>query len=179
MDPVEQPAEKKVAPKKRGLLKGVLLLLFFVFFIIQFFPPDKNNSDMLAPNDITSMLEMSDTVQKIMKAACYDCHSNNTNYPWYTNIQPVGWWLENHIEEGKRHLNFSEFASIEPRNGKSKRERQLKKLEDIKEVIEEGEMPLTSYTWIHKDSRLTEEQKQLIVKWSDSAHKGLSQTPEK
>src|SRR5690349_17918374 len=88
--------------KRRRWLKTVLLFLFFIFIIIQFFQPNKNNNDVAGTNDIHVLVSMPDTVQQIMKVACYDCHSNNTRYPWYSNIQPVGWWLKNHVEEGKR-----------------------------------------------------------------------------
>ena len=177
--PDQQAAESKSATKKRRPLRLILLSLFFIFIIIQFFQPDKNNNDVLLKNDITSIVSMPDTVQQLMKTACYDCHTNNTLYPWYTNIQPVGWWLNNHIEEGKRHLNFNEFASIPARNGKSARERQLEKLEEIKETIKEDEMPLKSYTLIHKDAILSKAQKQLIMDWSDSARHTLSLLSEK
>ena len=168
------PAPKKPIVKKRRPVRIILLFLFFIFIIIQFFQPDKNNNDVLAKDDITTMVSIPDTVQQLMKAACYDCHSNNTKYPWYTDIQPIGWWMENHVEDGKRHLNFNEFAAIPPRNGKTTRERQLKKLEEVKKTIEEGEMPLSSYTLIHKEARLNKEQKQMIIAWSDTARQALS-----
>jgi hypothetical protein len=170
--------EKTIARKKRPA-RTILSVLFSIFIVIQFFQPDKNNNDVIATNDLHAMVSIPDTVEKILKVACYDCHTNNTRYPWYSNIQPVGWWLKNHIEEGKQHLNFNEFANIPPRNGKTTRERQLKKLENIKETISKGEMPLTSYTIIHTDARLTQEQKQLVMDWSDSAHQILSSLKKK
>ena len=125
------------------------------------------------------MVPVPDTVKNLLQAACYDCHSNNTNYPWYTNIQPVGWWLNNHVEDGKNHLNFNEFVNIPPKGNRSTKERQLKKLEEIKETIEEGEMPLGSYTLIHKEARLNPEQKDEIVKWAEAAYKTISATEQK
>ena len=181
MEQSNDPIKEQIitVKKRRRWPKTVLLFLFFIFIIIQFFQPNKNNNDITATNDIHVLISIPDTIQQIMKVACYDCHSNNTRYPWYSNIQPVGWWLKNHVEEGKRHLNFNEFVNIPGRNGKSTRERQLKKLEDIKETVEADEMPLSSYTIIHPDARLTKEQKQLIMDWSDSARKTLSSLREK
>ena len=91
-----------------------------------------------------------------MKAACYDCHSNKNVYPWYTYVQPVGWYVKNHIEEGKEHLNFSEFGNYTA-------EKQAHKLEESYELIEKGEMPLSSYTLIHKEAVLTTEQQTNLV----------------
>jgi hypothetical protein len=172
--PEETPGQKTPVKRKKKWPRTILLLLFFGFLAIQFFQPDKNNLDVIATNDIHQMVAVPDTVDQLLKVACLDCHSNNTNYPWYTNIQPVGWWLNNHIEDGKRHLNFNEFVNIPPRNGKTTRDRQLKALEEIKETLGKGEMPLSSYTIIHKEARLTQEQKQMIMNWSDSARKALS-----
>lgn len=149
--------------------RWLLIVILFIFIIIQFFQPEKNNNDVFTTNDITSVVDVPDSVQQVLDVACYDCHSNNTRYPWYTNIQPVGWWLQDHIKDGKRHLNFNEFAAIPPREGKSTKERQIKKLHEIKETVEKGEMPLSSYTIIHKEAVLSKRQKQLIVTWADTA----------
>lgn len=174
-DPIEQQEPvKKLAGKKQRWPAKIFLVLFFIFIVMQFFQPSKNNNNVEIKNDISSLVTVPDTVQQILKVACYDCHSNDTNYPWYINIQPVGWWMDSHIEDGKRHLNFSEFVIMPPRKGKSTQDQQLKKLEEIKEEMEDGEMPLTSYTLLHKDSRLTKEQKQMIYDWSDSARNQLS-----
>ncbi|MFI5196255.1 MAG: heme-binding domain-containing protein, partial [Chitinophagales bacterium] len=127
--------------------------------VIQFFHPEKNANATVSPQDITVMYPMPDSVHQLLQKACYDCHSNNTKYPWYFNIQPVAWWLNDHITEGKRELNFSEFGS----RTLSKQAKKLKKL--AKEVKEEG-MPLDSYTWIHKEARLTDGEKNTIIDWA-------------
>jgi hypothetical protein len=170
---------KPVAIKKNNWIRRIVVFLLLVFIAIQFFQPSKNNNDFDLTNDISKMVAVPDSVQSILKSACYDCHSNNTEYPWYSNVQPVAWWLNDHVEEGKQHLNFNEFVSIQPRNGKSTRERQLKKIEEIKETIEEGEMPLTSYTWLHAEARLSETQKKLIYAWVDSAMLRVAALPAK
>lgn len=165
----EKKERKIKTSRRRRWPKVIFVILLFGFIAIQFFQPDKNNNSVTASNDISSIVEVPDTIQQLVKVACYDCHSNYTNYPWYTNIQPVGWWMNNHIEDAKRSLNFNEFANMPARNGKTTVERQLKKLDDIKEMLEEGKMPLFYYTFIHKEARLSKEQKQLIINWSDSA----------
>lgn len=155
--------------RKRRWPKIIFLALFFGFITIQFFQPDKNNNSVTAANDISSIIDVPDTIQHLLKVSCYDCHSNYTNYPWYTDIQPVGWWMYNHIEDAKRDLNFNEFANIPAMDGKTTRERQLEKLDDIKKVLKKDEMPLSSYTFIHKEAIVSKEQKQLIMNWTDSA----------
>ena len=171
----DKQAEKVKAPKKeRKLLRFILSFLFIGLVVIQLFQPDKNNNSVSLRNDISTILPVPDTVNKLLALACYDCHSNNTNYPWYTNIQPISWWLQNHIEEGKQHFNFNEFATIQAKNGKTALQRQLHKLEEIKETLEEGEMPLPSYLWMHKEADLSKEQKQMIINWADSSGKSLA-----
>ncbi len=153
----------------KKVFKITLIVLLIIFVIIQFFRPTKNRSAGLSINDITSGLIVPPNVQKILKHSCYDCHSNNTRYPWYFNIQPVAWWLNDHIKEGKRELNFSEF-------GNYKINRQYKKLEEIIEEVETEEMPLFSYTLLHRNVNLNEEQKTLIIKWSKSVREQLKVT---
>jgi heme-binding protein len=141
--------------------KKWLLILLVIFIIIQFFRPAKNiGIDATAfKNDISTIYIIPDSVHQILATACYDCHSNNTRYPWYNNIEPVTWWLSSHIKKGKSALNFSEFASY--RIG-----RQYKKLGGlIKEVQSDG-MPLSSYTLIHRDAILTPDQKDKLINWA-------------
>ena len=142
----------------KKFLKRFFLLLLLVFIVIQFFRPAKNIADGISANDITKIYAVPQDVQAVLKTSCYDCHSNNTYYPWYNNIQPVAWWLADHVNEGKRELNFSEFASY--RIG-----RQYRKLEEINEQVKEGEMPLESYTLIHGDAKLNEQQKLSLASW--------------
>ncbi len=167
----EQPAPQV---KKRRWLRIALNLALLAFIGIQFVQPDKNNTDVLSRNDISQVVHMPDSVTQLLKIACYDCHSNNTNYPWYTNIQPIGWWMKDHIDEGKQELNFNEFAAIQPKKGKTALQRQIHKLEEIKESVEEGYMPLNSYLWIHTDAKLSHKQKKIIMDWADSSRKSLT-----
>ena len=147
----------------KKILKPLALFFLIVFVIIQFFRPEKNiNTGAAASiNDITTIYQVPEDVHSILKTSCYDCHSNNTNYPWYSNFQPVAWWLNDHIVEGKKEINFSEFASY--RIGKK-----YKKLEEIIEQVKEDEMPLTSYTIIHRDALLNKDQKLSLTNWATS-----------
>lgn len=142
--------------------KKIILALVVILIVIQFFHPKKNQSTEILATDITKVTTVPDDVLTILKVACYDCHSNNTRYPWYNNIQPVAWWLNNHLKEGKERLNFSTFGDYTA-------EKSAKKLRGIAKVIEKDEMPLTSYTLIHRDAILNEAQKELVMSWAKNA----------
>jgi hypothetical protein len=169
--------EKKSNPVQRtgktGLwIKRIGMFLLAAFIIIQFFQPGKNNQSIDMSYDISTVVTVPENVHSILKASCYDCHSNNTNYPWYANIQPVGWWLKDHIDEGKSHLNFQEFALVEPRPNSeynTKEKRQDHKLEEVSETVDSGEMPLESYTVIHGDAKLSADQKKVLLNWVTTA----------
>lgn len=135
-----------------GVLLGALV-------VIQFIRPTRNSSAAETPNSIAAAYTVPADVQVVLQRACYDCHSNNTTYPWYSNVQPMGWWLQYHIDEGKNHLNFSEFATYSPK-------RKAHKLEEVAEAVTEGWMPLESYTVIHKDAVLTKAEATLIANWA-------------
>jgi hypothetical protein len=145
----------------KKIIKKIFLLLLLAFIVIQFFRPAKNiaSGPEAFAKDIATAHTVPADVQLIFQKACYDCHSNNTSYPWYSNIQPVTWWLNDHIKEGKKELNFSEFAGYSIR-------RKYKKLEEINKEVKEGEMPLDSYTLIHTNAKLTEADKLAIANWA-------------
>jgi hypothetical protein len=142
-------------------VKIVLIVLLVILIVIQFFHPKKNISTAKSPTDISALYPVPADVARVLNKACNDCHSNNTRYPWYSNLQPVAWWLDNHIQEGKRELNFNEFASYPLR-------KQYHKLEEVSEQLEEGHMPLSSYTFIHTDAKLTDTEKAALTSWVDS-----------
>jgi hypothetical protein len=148
-------------------LKRIAIILVVALVVIQIFRPEKNLATTTNPNDINTMYPLPDSVNKILAKACYDCHSDNTRYPWYFNIQPVAWWMKNHIDEGKRELNFSEFGKRPPA-------KQAKKLKKVAEAVDEGWMPLNSYTWIHKDAILTSQEKKIIVDWAKNLSQQIS-----
>jgi hypothetical protein len=142
----------------KKIIKRTFQILLLAFIVIQFFRPAKNKSDEMSSKDISTLYPMPENVQNILKTSCTDCHSNNTVYPWYAEIQPVAWWLDKHIRDGKKDLNFSEFAGYRIR-------RQYRKLEEINELVKENEMPLESYLWIHKNAALSNEQKLVLANW--------------
>lgn len=150
-------------------LKKILLGLLVVLVAIQFFHPEKNISVGVSANNIAAVYTTPEEVKTILAKSCNDCHSNNTTYPWYNNIQPVAWWLSNHVNEAKRELNFDEFASYRPR-------RQYNKLKEAEELVNENEMPLSSYAFIHRDAVLSEQQKQVLVDWSKGIRKQMEAT---
>lgn len=139
-------------------IKNILTVLLLMFIGIQFIDVKKNISPNQSANAIENYEEVPAKVQSILKTSCYDCHSNNTSYPWYSKVQPVKWWLADHVNSGKRHLNFDEFNTYS-------REKKLEKLDEIIETIKEGEMPLASYTVIHQDAKLSASDISEIEKW--------------
>lgn len=152
-------------PRKRKWL----LIFIVAFILIQFIQPARNKNGQVLPTDITRTFTMPPTIKTILETACYDCHSNNTRYPWYANIQPGGWWLAKHIRDGKDEINFSEFGSYSPR-------RQASKLRSIENSIKDGTMPLYSYTLLHKDARLTNDQKAQLSAWVSKLKDSLTTT---
>lgn len=141
------------------MFKKILIGLLAILIIIQFIRPAKNNGTGVSANDISVVYaEMPQEVQILLTQKCYDCHSHSTNYPWYANVQPVAWWLADHVEEGKEHLNFSEFKSYNA-------EKAAHKLEEVIEEVAEGEMPLESYTLIHRNAKVTPDELNLLRNW--------------
>jgi len=142
--------------------KKIGIGLLVIFIILQFIRPARNHSDtIISENDISRKYALSEKVHQIFVTKCYDCHSNSTEYPWYTNIQPVGLWMQHHVNEGKDELNFSEFKTYPEKRANHK-------LEEISDAINEGWMPLDSYLWIHKDAKVTQEDRDLINAWIKS-----------
>lgn len=143
------------------MFKKILYGLAILLVLLQFVRPNKNIHEGDQPNNIAKKYQVPAEVDGIMKKACYDCHSNNTIYPWYSNIQPVGLWLNNHVNEGKGELNFDEFLTYSPKKAKHK-------LEEMVDVVKEGEMPLGSYTIIHKNADLTQEERVALTTWAQA-----------
>ncbi len=146
----------------KKFFKTLLIIIVIALVIIQFIRPAKSTSSHAETMAIASVVEVPEPVLQTLKGACYDCHSDEVTYPWYWNVQPVAWILADHIEDGQRHLNFSAFGSYTLR-------RQYKKLDEIREEMEHGEMPINSYKWLHKSGRLTEAQKQEIYSWVEKS----------
>ena len=142
------------------MLKKTAVVLLVLFIGLQFYRPAKNLSPAPGKADLAVAHSVPMEVQAILRQACYDCHSNHTVYPWYAEVQPVRWWLDSHIRDGKRHLNFSTFGAYD-------KKRAVKKLNELIEEVETGHMPPPSYTWMHRDARLTPAQVQLLVTWAE------------
>jgi hypothetical protein len=136
-----------------------LLILLSIFIGLQFFQIPKPSLSSTPETDITNHVEVPENVHNILRKACYDCHSEETRYPWYSYIQPVGWWLKDHMDHGLSHLNFSDFGSYEL-------DKAAHKMEEINDEVHEGEMPLESYTWIHGDARLSSKERKTLTKWA-------------
>lgn len=147
-------------------MKKLLYILIVAFILIQFFQIGKTNP---ALNKGMDFLEIKNTPEKLatqIRASCYDCHSNETQYPWYSYIQPAGWFLNKHIEEGRKELNFSTFATYELK-------RQAHKLDEAAEYLESGRMPLESYLLMHSEAKLTEEQRKEIAAYFRSVQQEI------
>ena len=146
----------------KRFLKIFLLSLLVILLLFQLYPRDNNNvSEMPSASDLMAVRTVPANVQQLLQKSCYDCHSNNTTYPWYAKVQPLSMWLTDHIEEGKSHLNFSVFGTYSLR-------RQFHKLEEIDEMVAEGEMPLRSYANMHSEARLSDADRKAISAWTVS-----------
>lgn len=139
-------------------MKKILVIILVAFVIIQFFPIDKTNVPVNPGMDFLKIKNTKPEIAKLINGSCYDCHSDETKYPWYSNIAPASWWLKNHINEGRKHLNFSIFATYEP-------QRQIHKMEECVEMLEKHEMPLESYYLGHQDAKLTDAQRQKMINY--------------
>lgn len=143
------------------MLKKIAIIVVLIIIGIQFFRSAKNIAVAEQTNNINAVFPVPEKVQAILTKSCMDCHSNNTVYPWYDNIQPVAWWLDWHVREGKRELNFDEYGTYNLR-------RKYHKMEEVVQQVRDGEMPLKSYTITHADARLTIAEKQLLIDWSET-----------
>jgi len=150
----------------KKFFKTIGWIVLIVLVIIQFFHPAKNITPGDQPNAIAKAFPVPPDVKIILHKACMDCHSNNTRYPWYNNIQPVAWWLANHVNDGKKELNFDEYIIKRPRF-------QYRRMEQTIDLVKKEEMPLDSYTWMHKDAILTQEEKTKLFDWAQSVMDSL------
>lgn len=152
----------------KQIIKKIFFIVLIIFLLIQLYQPARNigfEQDITA--SFTRVYQVPNNVETILRTSCYDCHSNNTNYPWYSNIQPIRYFMENHIKEGKENLNFSEFGTYSKRKQKNK-------LDRIAKQIKSNEMPLTSYTLIHKNAMLTTTQKREVLNWINKIEDSIS-----
>lgn len=151
---------------KKSSIKNAAVAVALALIILQFFGTEKNNSTSPSENAINKHYHVPPKIQGLLKTSCYDCHSNNTAYPWYSNIQPIKWWLASHINDGKRHLNFDEFNTYPAK-------KKLHKLDEVIETINNNEMPLSSYTLIHGNAKLSDMDKKEIEAWVSEVKKKI------
>ena len=143
----------------KRVLKIMLTIVLFIFIAIQFYQPALNvDKGQVYTTDFTQVYKMPIEVKAMLQTSCYDCHSNNTNYVWYDYVQPARTLVENHIKNAKEDLNFNEWGTYSNR-------KQERLLNSIKEQIETKQMPLSSYTIMHKKANLNDEQIKVLTNW--------------
>ena len=151
----------------RKALKWLLIVLVAVFVGLQFVRPARTNPAFDQAQTIHACLQMTPQVSAILDRSCQDCHSNSTRWPWYSNVVPASWFLVDHVNEGREHLNFSEWGKLDKR-------RADKRLEEMCEQVSEREMPMDSYTWIHRSAKLSDEDRKILCSWTEAERKRLA-----
>ncbi|WP_044403936.1 heme-binding domain-containing protein [Lacinutrix sp. Hel_I_90] len=152
------------------IVKKILLVLLVVFIIAQFFGPERNEGSMESVNAFLAETKPSEEVKAILTETCFDCHSNHTVYPWYNKITPVNYWLAEHVADGKKHFNVSQWDNYSIK-------KKDHKFEELIEEVEEKEMPLPSYTYTHSGANLTEAQIKQMVAWGNKVRMGYALAP--
>ena len=141
----------------KKIIKTILLLALAAFVIMQFIRPDKNEAGYETVKTFETETKVNGELAVLLKNKCYDCHSAQTEYPWYAEIAPASYWLSDHVNNGKKHFNVSDWDKYSAK-------KKDHKLDELIEMVEEGEMPLDSYTWLHDD--ITEEEKEMLINWA-------------
>lgn len=142
-----------------SIVKRILFIFLAVFIILQFFrgtPPEFRDEN---PSDLINNEVIASEVSTMLRSACYDCHSMESVYPWYSYVTPVSWFLFDHVADGRDELNFSEWSEMS-------KKKQLHKLEEVSEMVLEEEMPLSSYLPLHPEAKLSAEQRKQISDWA-------------
>ena len=150
--------------KKWFSIKRIVVLLVIVIGVIQFIPINKNISEAEESADFFNHVQANESIKSLIHEGCYDCHSNNTNYPGYASVAPLSMWIEWHIEEGKEHLNFSNWSNYTE-------DKKRHKLEECVEVLEEGEMPMNVYRWVHEKADFSKEEYQTLIHFFQNLQK--------
>jgi hypothetical protein len=151
-------------------LKIIAVVIFAAFIVLQFFRPDFTNPPVTQAETLQATTQIPENVQAILTRSCNDCHTNETAYPWYSKIQPSAWFLKGHIDNGRRHLNFSVWNTYDSRKKRHK-------LEEVCEMLNAKAMPLPSYLWIHWDAKLSDEQRKLLCDWATAEKTRLESLP--
>jgi hypothetical protein len=143
----------------RKILQITVIVFLLAFLVAQFIRPDFTNPPVTTAETLAATTDVPADVQQILSRSCNDCHSNSTQYPWYSKLTPFNWFLAGHIEDGRREMNFSIWNTYAP-------EKKEQKLDEICEQIESAHMPLPSYLWIHRDAVLSESDSRLLCDWA-------------
>jgi hypothetical protein len=142
------------------ILKITIWVLLALFVILQFIPNTYPENKKSNEHDLILTGDVPEEAGLILKTSCYDCHSNETRYPWYAYIAPVSWLVVRDVKNGRDDLNFSEWGSLKSRD-------KIKLLDEIAEEVEDGNMPMPIYTIIHGDASLDDVKKEMLVKWTE------------
>jgi hypothetical protein len=151
----------------KKILKITVLAIAVLFVAAQFYRPDFTNPPVVAADTLRGSTQLPADVDRILTRSCNDCHSNETAYPWYSNVTPFNWFLYDHIDTGRHEMNFSVWNTYTA-------DRKMRKLEEICEQVEQGEMPLPSYLWIHRDAALAKGDAELLCGWTRSERERIS-----
>lgn len=151
-------------------LKIAAVVVVIGFIAIQFFGIYKTNPPIVETETLEAAVAVPPDISLILGRSCNDCHSNKTIYPWYTTIQPGGWFMKGHIDDGRNELNFSKFNTFE-------KKKKIRKLEEVCSEVESAQMPLPSYLWIHRDAVLSESERKAICDWTKTEIERLEKQP--
>jgi hypothetical protein len=149
------------------LTKFIVILFVLAQIITSIWIVDHTVPQSDPATDFFQLVNVPSEVASIMQTSCMDCHTNQTVYPWYSHVFPVNVWIDDHVKDGRKHLNFSNWGTYNLK-------KQAHKMEECFEEIEKGEMPMNSYTWMHGAARLTENQKKLLIDWFKAQHESLA-----
>lgn len=155
----------------KNAIKIIVICLFAGFLALQLFRPDFDNPPVIYSETLEASTDVPENVQNILKRSCYDCHSNETRYPWYAQVQPSAWFLQDHISVGRDELNFSVWNTYETR-------RKRRKLDEICEETKGGHMPLPSYLWMHWSADPTDEEISALCDWARNESDRLAAAPQ-
>jgi Haem-binding domain len=148
----------KVSVKK--VLKWTGIILAILFVAIQFIRPSRVNPPVDESKTLQATTQVPQDVGAILERSCNDCHSSRTEWPWYSEVSPLSWYLVRHVNEGRRELSFSNWGTYQPR-------RMVRKLQQICDEVEHGDMPLKSYLPLHPTARLSGADKQVLCNWAN------------
>lgn len=153
--------------RMRKVLKWLLLGIVVLFIAVQFVRPARTNPSVDQTQTINAHLQITPPVAAILDRSCHDCHSNSTRWPWYSHVAPASWFLIDHVNSGRSHLNFSEWGKLDKREAD-------KKLEEMCEEVSDKLMPIDSYTWIHRSAKLSDADIKVICDWTEAERKRLA-----